>query len=550
MKTTKWDNVLSQLGRFSFQPRTLEINIPNKLFGEILSFRAFMQLQYDKTGFTIYDFTNDEWPNDKRVVNYFWNLPQEERTKILVCITSFIHELTHKIDFLTSPFGLQFYVNTIREYSILQEFFPQILDNKRTVNKLRFLASFSEKLSENDLDFKVLNQYWGELGEIINFFYAMGDASTIPVLSKYIKDGWSKDIKGSLDLYNRGYPLKLVTVSNFFHTFQAPNTKKFWYLRPVSIFEAKAITNSILFIFHLLGESGINEAIFYFEKIYIKREDSKKPKEDYLFILNYVSIILGFDSFYQALKSKDFKKIKHILYTTSSACWYALQAPPHLKDENYLVGNPITRLYVAIRGIADVTFGKTKGNFESISDILNQIDDTEIAKSYRIKPLNNIIPDCIKIIDYFAQYNEKNIWNPEVKNHFNHILKIMRPHFENREITYSSLLSTPNSGNPLIGCQNDYDFELTYDDYHCPQAVKDWFGIRSNFLFKLNKPTEELLVALDQHFLAFYCPYNCECGQGITNQWLSRHKEIYILNCGFCNKTKTIDRDDFKTIHA
>ena len=144
----------------------------------------------------------------------------------------------------------------------------------------------------------------------------------------------------------------------------------------------------------------------------------------------------------------------------------------------------------------------------------------------------------------------KRTWNPEVSSHFHHILTIMRPHFADREPSYTSFLGMPDTGNPLMACKTKDDWELTYEDYETPADVKEWFGLRTDLFFNMLKPTEELIHRLDKHYLAFLIPYECEnCRGGITVQWASRFAKQYTLRCNLCGYTKVISRNDMSLIH-
>jgi len=142
------------------------------------------------------------------------------------------------------------------------------------------------------------------------------------------------------------------------------------------------------------------------------------------------------------------------------------------------------------------------------------------------------------------ELNRKRTWHPDVQTHFKHIFALMRPHFADREPTYSSLLGMPDNGNPLLGCRSKEDWELTYDDYKTPPAVKEWLNIRTDLFFNLVKPGEDMMKRLESHFQAFFIPYNCRCGQGMTAKWVSRFLREYHLKCAFCGETKTLRRDE------
>jgi hypothetical protein len=126
----------------------------------------------------------------------------------------------------------------------------------------------------------------------------------------------------------------------------------------------------------------------------------------------------------------------------------------------------------------------------------------------------------------------------------------MRPHFADRAPEYTSWLGMPDNGNPLLSCGSKEDWELTYEDYETPADVEEWFKLRTDLFFKLLKPSAEFIDRLDKHYLAFFIPYMCECGGGITPQWGSRFAESYTLQCGACGSRKLVNRNDMTIIRA
>jgi len=541
------EDILPRFDKVSFTPRTLQINYPRDLTeGLSLDARTFFQIAYNKNAMTVLDWTNGKWKDDQLSLDFFFRSDQETRTEILAFLTLFIHEYTHRIDFLISPFGLQYYVNTFREYWRLQEFFPQALDNPNTVDKIRFLVAFKENLAEETHAEQRLKEMWEDLEPIIHAFYAWGDVSDIKPMGKFITEGWSNEIKGVVDPFGVGVPMEPITVLTFFHTFRIPGADKLWYLRPLTIFETKAVVNSILFILYLLGEKGVEECLHYYERVYLSRR-SQFP-QDYFFLLDLGARIYKEEDFHSLLKLRNFEMLRSILLILSTICWYALQAPPPLKGEDVRSSNPILRLWLGFMFFTGIARRKINVPFNSTAEALLYLDEWKGAGSFYQKSITEIIPSCRKVIENMIQMNQKYTWNPDVKSHFRHILELMQPHFVDRDLSYVSYLGMPDSGNPLFGCARKEDWELTYDDYNVPPAAKDWFDIRSDLFFNMLQPKEEIIKRLDKHYLAFYFPYHCKCGQGFTVSWVSRFAEEVNVTCAFCGQQKTIHRDDMHII--
>ena len=186
-------SLLSHLDQVDYSPRTLELNLPPNLTESLSgSARAFLEVAFGKTGLTVPELTSDKWKDDPVALDFFVSCEKDVQVEILAFLTLFVHEFTHRIDFLISPFGLQYYVNTLREYWRLQEFFPQMLDNPGTVDHMRFLVGFAETAPNEEIAKTGFQELWEELEGIIHTFYAWGDVSGIKPIGKYIKDGWSE----------------------------------------------------------------------------------------------------------------------------------------------------------------------------------------------------------------------------------------------------------------------------------------------------------------------------------------------------------------------
>jgi hypothetical protein len=215
----------------------------------------------------------------------------------------FVHEYTHRVDFVTSPFGLQYYAHTLREYWLCQEFFPRILDDPTTVNHVRFLAALAENLPEKSFEKAGLTELWADLESLIHIFYAWGDVSVTTPIGKYIQDGWG-DANLHDDPFRIGISLKPVTVLKRFHTFRLSGEDKLWYLRPLTIFETKAVVNSLLFILHLLGDRGAEACLYYYEKVYLSRK-GQLPR-DYFFMLDLSARLYNCEDFHVLLKQRSY----------------------------------------------------------------------------------------------------------------------------------------------------------------------------------------------------------------------------------------------------
>jgi hypothetical protein len=537
--------LVAKLDSARFLPRTLELKIPADLSSNLSpEARFFIGIAIEQPT-TPYSLTDSAWTSDPDAKSFFEKCDEDVQLEILGFITLFVHENTHRIDFLISPFGLQYYTTLIREYWCLQEFLPELLDDPDTVNQVRFLAGLGEKAVTTP-DNSRLKRLWDHLRPLVHTSYAWGDLGTTKPLGKYIESGWGRDLEGVGDPFGLGLRLEFVTVLSFFHTFRIPE-EKLWYLRPLTIFETKAVVNTLLFIMRVGGDLGPKLCDLYFRKFY--EEKRTELPRDYFLLLDLGARFYDQPSFAELLSTRQSELLRSVLLLVSTGCWYALQAPPVREGQDDRIGNPILRLWCAFMFLKDVARGRAGTDGEPTAVSLLRLEKSKMAKQLFQASISTALDNCSAVIRQVADLNRERTWNPEVRGHFEHIFKLMRPHFETRERSYVSPLGMPDHGNPFSGCRGPADWELTYDDYVVPSAVTDWFGIRSDLLFNLLAPPAAVIERLDRHFMALLVPLVCSCG-AMTTQWHSRFAAMIESKCGKCGSVRRIPREAMTAIRV
>jgi hypothetical protein len=546
------DDVLAVFDAVTFLPRTLRLRFPPDITLKLSErARKFLELAIGNDAPTIPQLMTDQWRDNRVALEFFFKSDEDVRAEVLSLLTVPVHEYTHRIDFIISPFGLNFYVQTLREYWLLQEFFPRILDNPETVKHIRFLAGLRETLPSTSLESAGLKDIWEDLEGIIHIFYAWGDGGTIQPLRKYIEKGWPLlTVAGSTGerleppailKIDGGEALEPVTILNIFESFRAPRRDEMWYLRPLAIFETRAIVNSLLFILHLFGEGGAAACLHYYENVYTRRQ--RHLPQDYFFLLDLGARLYDHRDFLALLRRGDGPVLRSMLKLLRAICWYALQAPPHLKTETFRIANPVFRLWAAYTFVHAVIHRKLNVAPMSAGDLLMLVEERYNGAFFQ-KSIKAIVPDCLRIIDNMIALNLERTWNPDVKEHFDHVLGLIKLHFANRELSYRSSIGLPNSGNPLLECQTENDWKIAIDDYRAAPATEEWFSIRTDLFFNLLIPADVVIKKLEAHYRAYLLPYWCECGKGNTMMWISRFPNSWDFTCRFCGHTKTIHRDD------
>lgn len=155
--------IVETFDKVGYSPRLLELCLPQG-FTEQLSGMAlaFFEMAYDKHEYTAYDFLGDSWKDNGHACRFFSQCAEDVQTEILAFLTLFVHEYTHRIDFLISPFGLQYYVNSLREYWLIQEFVPTILDDPRSIDSVKFLADFHDRIDHPALANTGAKEIWDQ----------------------------------------------------------------------------------------------------------------------------------------------------------------------------------------------------------------------------------------------------------------------------------------------------------------------------------------------------------------------------------------------------
>src|SRR5881296_3226449 len=102
-------DILSKFDKVTYTPRTLQLNLPADLTESLsASARDFLEVAFGNNALTVFDLTSDVWKDDPIAHDFFFRCDEDVRVEILAFLTLFVHEYTHRIDFLISPFGLQY----------------------------------------------------------------------------------------------------------------------------------------------------------------------------------------------------------------------------------------------------------------------------------------------------------------------------------------------------------------------------------------------------------------------------------------------------------
>jgi hypothetical protein len=546
------------VGAIGYKPRTLNLKLHGQeLFNSLSSpAREFLllALRLEKGGsISVGHLYDKRWLDDCNTMLCFRRLSDDTRIEVLSFVTVMLHEVTHHLDFLTTPFGLNFHIKTMREYWSLQEFVPVLLENPELIPE-RFVdfdshwknlrasppeASQVACYPRREGDSDELEKSWGSLRGQILTFEAWGDAGTVQPHKRHIEVGWGGNTE-TLTLFGR--ELVPITVHGFLNTLTTPDCPG-WYLRPLTLLETRAIAHSMRWIIHLLGDEGADALPAYFNALH------RRPgqlDDDYFFLFDLIAGAWNFASFEELLQKAPLNMRDYALRLLSTACWYALQAPPPMDEHSLLTSNPIVRLIVVLKAHAQLMASRDNRGFSSFVKFANTIDQSELPLRWGCRPIKSILAFCRLTIDAMVELNEAKTWNPDVQEHFRHVLKSLCRQFARRD-DYTSYIGMPDYGNPFLGLNEPEDRELL-DSYAPPEEVLDWFSFRSDLLFKY-LPRQKVIERLEQHFGMNEQIIFCSCGAVISGR-ISKYAGRMYIRCPRCGEGHDVNPSENVKIHV
>ncbi len=533
----------------TFNPRTLEIKFPTQALAACeRPATYFFETLRDAPSLSSLSFLDGRWCDDPISRRAYELAGPQGRAEINAMICGVLHEISHRVDLLITPFGVQYLMAAVEEYLLLQEFVPQAVDREETLCALTLLKNLTDGLPSDAAKEPRLVQLWPRLHQVLRRTLAWGDLGSRKPPESEIALGWfgrSEDLDG-LGLSPHD-PIELITVCGLVRTFR-PKGIKGWYVRPMTIFEAKALANTMLHVLKLSG-GQVDEVRLFFDACYGDRLEELEP--DYLYIFDVVARIIGPLSFRDALAAARSDQIATLLRIVSGVCWFALQAPPVFEDSKLspAAASVTIRLFVALHELASQL--RQRPQLGVVSALCSQFESTRLFRGTEQAIIGDALIESLQGLDALES-NVKEIWNPDVRSWFQHLIRVMRPYFDKREARYDSLLGMPDDGNIVPGVRKQHEWEALYDD-HVPQGnAAEWLALRPTLLFSYEAPEleSEFVRRLDDHFgarlVAWYCEY---CSAPIHSQWVSRFSESARLVCPTTGSSIEISSDDIEFIH-
>lgn len=112
------------------------------------------------------------------------------------------------------------------------------------------------------------------------------------------------------------------------------------------------------------------------------------------------------------------------------------------------------------------------------------------AAELELAPYAEVMRHMVIYVKAVRAENERRNRCPELKAHFDHVLRMQEVQLESRaEQGYSSQVGMPDDGDILSGLMSVPDgADLMPESYEPPAVVRDWFGARETLLFRYARP--------------------------------------------------------------
>ncbi len=226
-----------------------------------------------------------------------------------------------------------------------------------------------------------------------------------------------------------------------------------------------------------------NAILLYLTRIY------QQTIPEYTFILNLFAQFFDCQDIQDFIKKHSLKELEGILYMINACCWYALQAPPPMNQNSLFNSSPIARLLLSIKAVQEIV--ENNRTFEHIPEFLNLLDRSPDASYLFIEPISSVLDYCLQALEYVKHLNMTSNNNQQIKSHFNRIIDTQITQISKRrnsEFPYASLIGLAESGNPMIGIEDD-ELDYLLLDYIPDEKTKNWFKDRSQLLFQVQERT-------------------------------------------------------------
>jgi hypothetical protein len=478
---------------------------------------------------------NTRW--EPAALGWYRDLPEDQRMEVLGLVGFHVHELVHRIDLLTSPFGVGFHGRACLEFVGLQNDCADILAAVAQSADYRPLSEY-----ELRSDAHTVNAGPTALLARVRYFDFLRGASR-----RHLDSGWGGDVA---PLQVLGRDLHKVMIHEQSLSIAIPDADG-EYVRPLTILESRALSVTALNLFYRLGADdwAAGEIAAYVRTYYEPRE----AFPDYRFLLDLYAAAWGKDNLPDAIEANGSTWLEQALMLVMTIGWYALHAPPFNVEIGeafaFVNSSPVVRLTAALRSLEDILM--TGRSYTSGVALLNEIDTSEQARGLGLEPVGDVLDFCSRYLIKVREVNAEKNSHPDLRRYFDYVLGLQQRQLERRmPWGYNSALANPAQGDVLSGFQSDDDLELLFYGPHAqvPASVTRWFALRENLLFRRARPLgfwKEVAGYLTTMSAVTSCP---RCDElVIGHDTVASHAGAWTFACG-CGHVFEINDSDTQRV--
>lgn len=375
----------------------------------------------------------------------FRRLSPTAKADVLAFETLQLHELTHIVDLLTTPFGATFHGFFADEFVTISPILEYLSEHPE--------IDLAPPFRELTPDLPHWTESLGRLRKTDRFFRAMRDVNPAE-----IKLGWKTLDSERIPLY--GNPLTQVTVLGEIFTVLVPWSGRD-FLRISSILEARALANCLR---HLINrfrndvELAREELHRYLEVLYSRQH----VRRDYWLLLDLLAGLCGKPDYPSLIADQDdtrlFDQVPSLL---SAITWFALHGP-----------DSEVRCIMAILGLQSLS--RQGVHFDDAGELLDALEkffpnkpDVDTARLLVLQALRNQQAQ----LDFTAV-------DREVKEHLDYTYSVLI-HQIGRQVgtRWVNPLGMPWDGNPFRYF-DETDAEHLGGRYQAPARVHEWVKLR------------------------------------------------------------------------
>lgn len=452
----------------------------------------------------------DAEPLSPEVMGRYRSLGPDDRMEVLAYAGFDNHELVHRLDFLTTPFGVAFHGRACLEtIGLLLESAELVAELERTEAEMPL-----RDIPTRDGDRLMVSGGVEALYARVRWFDSIRGASP-----KHVQPGWM-GTPGSLTLGGR--ELDLVTIHELLPTVSIPDSNA--YLKPLTILETRAVAHTALFLLTRLGgdDAAAADVALFLETFYTPR----KSFPDYRFLLDLFAELQGGEDFVDLVEKRGAGGLVAALKAMTIVCWYALHAPPESRPEGQANASPMLRVVIALQAlIAYLQRGNT--TIEAV-EFLDGVDADQREEAFGVRGSKETLSHSVLYLRKVRRHNREVNPHPALREHFESVLSMQQRLLESRfELGYDFPTGLSESGSAIAGLSlEEVDPRLLFSGDGPPESVRQWFRLRENLLFRYARPPgfwEELWAAFGA------CP-DVELPPGMSPQRLALERTRFIAD--------------------